>query len=203
MKYLALGDSYTIGEQVAYDDNFPNALVKMANEDDLELNLDQLIAVTGWTTAELATAIEEAKPGFDYDLVTLLIGVNNQYRGLSTHEYRWQFYALLCQAILFAGGRKNHVVVLSIPDWGLTPFNKDRDRETVSEEIDAFNAINREITEAMGCHYIDITPSTRQHANDPDYLATDLLHYSANAYMTWARQIIETTGLAFLKVSGK
>lgn len=199
MKYLALGDSYTIGEQVACSDNFPNALVQLAMEQGHQLVLDQLIAVTGWTTAELAEAIEKIKPGFDYDLVTLLIGVNNQYRGLSTHEYRWQFYALLCQAILFAGGRRERVVVLSIPDWGRTPFNKDRDQTVVSDEIDTFNEINREITIQMGCHYIDITPSTRLHAGDTDYLAEDQLHYSAKAYQEWAKQIVETTGLAFLK----
>lgn len=189
MKYLALGDSYTIGESVPYDQNFPSQLIALMKEQYPDAYLAQLIAVTGWTTDELAAAIEKAKPSFDHDLVTLLIGVNNQYRGRSLEEYRWQFYSLLCQSILFAGGETQRVVVLSIPDWGLTPFNKDRDPIQTSSEIDQFNAINKEITETVGCRYVDVTTSSREHAKMETYLANDGLHYSGNEYKLWAEKI--------------
>ena len=189
IKYLALGDSYTIGEQVEYDLNFPNQLVTMAELDGRAILLDKLIAKTGWTTDELATALEKERPSFDHDLVTLLIGVNNQYRGRETDEYAWQFYALLCQSILFAKGNAQNVIVLSIPDWGLTPFNTERDKAKTSAEIDAFNTINKDITASLGCHYIDITASTRAHAPDLTFLAGDRLHYSAAEYKLWAEKI--------------
>jgi len=189
LKYLALGDSYTIGEQVAYEMNFPNQLVRLMQAKGKTIQLDKLIAVTGWTTDELAAAIAKEKPSFDHDLVTLLIGVNNQYRGRSVDEYYWQFYSLLCQSVLFAKGTEKNVVVLSIPDWGLTPFNTSMDKQKVSLEIDAFNQINKEITLEMGCHYVDITTLTRMHAIDLIYLAEDKLHYSQKEYALWAAEI--------------
>lgn len=191
MKYLALGDSYTIGEAVPYHLNFPSQLIEICKQHGFEISLDKLIAVTGFTTDELMNAIEKDKPSFDYDLVTLLIGVNNQYRGRTVEEYRGQFYALLCMAILFAKGNTKQVVVVSIPDWGLTPFNVEKDKAQVSKEIDAYNAINREITEQMGCIYVDITPMSRIHANDESYLVNDKLHYSEKAYRLWAESIFE------------
>jgi lysophospholipase L1-like esterase len=121
--------------------------------------------------------------------VTLLIGVNNQYRDRTLEEYYWQFYSLICQAILFAKSIPEHVVVVSIPDWGLTPFNKDRDKLLVTSQIDAFNNINREIALKFKTKYINITQSTRDHAEDTNYLASDLLHYSANEYKIWAEKI--------------
>lgn len=198
MKYLALGDSYTIGEQVEFIENFPNQLVKLLQQNGKQIQLDKLIAVTGWTTDELATAIANEKPAFNYDLVTLLIGVNNQYRGRSTEEYYWQFYALLCEAIFFAKGQSKNVIVLSIPDWGLTPFNITKDKIQVSNEIDEFNRINQEISKHLGCHYIDITESTRIHSQDLHFLAPDQLHYSANEYAIWAEKLCEL-GLEILQ----
>jgi len=189
MKYLALGDSYTIGELVSYEDNFPSQTCKMLQAAGHPLSLDKLIAVTGWTTDELNAAIAKEKPGFDYDWVSLLIGVNNQYRGRSLDEYSWQFYALLSQAILFAKGNVKRVVVLSIPDWGLTPFNKKRDKKDTSELIDAFNAENKKWSAHFGCHYIDITESTRVHAQDEDYLTSDGLHLSPKEYEIWANKL--------------
>jgi len=191
MKYLALGDSYTIGELVPSNQNFPNQVVSLLQEKGKDCRLDKLIAVTGWTTDELAIAIEKDRPAFDYDIVTLLIGVNNQYRERSLEEYRWQFYTLLCQAILFAYGNPKHVLVLSIPDWGLTPFNTSRDAQLTSAQIDAFNAINQSITFDLGSNYIDVTNSSREHATDKNFLAEDLLHYSANEYTIWAKKVIE------------
>lgn len=189
MKYLALGDSYTIGELVEYKHNFPSQLVSILNEKGIEISLDKLIAVTGWTTDELALAIAKEKPNLDYDLVTLLIGVNNQYRGRSLEEYEWQFYSLLCQAILYAKGNTKNVIVLSIPDWGLTPFNTEKDKVEISNQIDAFNKINKEITEKFGCKYIDVTTSTRDHATNEIYLAEDKLHYSKEEYKIWANLV--------------
>jgi len=191
IKYLALGDSYTIGEKVDYLQNFPNQFVQTMKENGVVIELDQLIAVTGWTTDELAIAIEKARPSFDHQLVTLLIGVNNQYRGRSVVEYKAQFYSLLCQSILFASGNPLNVFVLSIPDWGLTPFNTSRDKNQTSKEIDDYNQVNYDITLDLGCNYIDITPSTRNHAIDTHYLAEDGLHYSANEYKIWANELIE------------
>ena len=189
-KYLALGDSYTIGEQIDYSQNFPSQLVQALNARHADYFLDKLVAVTGWTTSELAAALAKEKPSAIYDLVTLLIGVNNQYRGLTLSEYEWQFYALLCQAILFAKGEPGKVYVLSIPDWGLTPFNKDRDKNIITSEIDAYNKIVKETSLSMGCHFVDITGSTRLHAEDPDYLAPDGLHYAAKEYSVWVEKIL-------------
>jgi lysophospholipase L1-like esterase len=192
MKYLALGDSYTIGESVDYSENFPSQTAQLLNQEGLtEFKLCKLIAVTGWTTDELAKAIASEKPSHDFDWVTLLIGVNNQYRNRSAEEYSWQLYSLMCQSILFAKGNPKQVIVLSIPDWGLTPFNKDRDKTETSAQIDAYNAINMSISQEMGCHYIDITTSTRLHAEDTDYLANDLLHYSKKEYAIWANKVAE------------
>ncbi len=190
-KYLALGDSYTIGEQVEAKHNFPHRVCAMLNEQGTVFAPPQIIAVTGWTTDELAAAIASEKPAFDHDLVTLLIGVNNQYRQRSASEYYWQFYSLICQAILFARSIPQRVVVLSIPDWGLTPFNQQKDPAAISAEIDEFNEINKEIAARFGTHYVDVTPSTRAHAKDPTYLASDGLHYSANEYTLWAEKIVQ------------
>lgn len=191
MKYLALGDSYTIGESLPFEQNFPSQVVEILKSDSITIELDKLIAVTGWTTDELAIEIAKQKPHFEYDWVTLLIGVNNQYRGRSVEEYEWQFYALLSQAVLFAKGNPKRVIVLSIPDWGLTPFNKDRDKIQTSQEIDEFNDVNRKIAQHFACHYVDVTTSTRAHCQDGKFLAEDGLHYSAQEYNIWATSVAE------------
>ena len=184
-RYLALGDSYTIGESVAVADRYP---VQLARE--LKLGEPEIIAKTGWTTDELNAAIDKVNPHGPYDLVTLLIGVNNQYRGRSADEYRTQFTALLQRAIGFAGGKTRNVVVISIPDWGVTPFAKDRDRAKIGREIDQFNAINREETLRAGARYVDITPFSRGAATDPSLVAGDGLHPSGKMYSEWTRMIV-------------
>lgn len=184
-RYLALGDSYTIGESVAVADRYP---VQLARE--LKLGEPEIIAKTGWTTDELNAAIDKADPHGPYDLVTLLIGVNNQYRGRSADEYRTQFTALLQRAIGFAGGKTKNVVVISIPDWGVTPFAKDRDRAKIGREIDQFNAINREEALRAGARYVDITPFSRRAANDASLVAPDGLHPSGKMYSEWTRMIV-------------
>jgi len=184
-RYLALGDSYTIGESVPESERYP---VQLARE--LKMGEPEIIAKTGWTTDELNAAIDKANPHGPYDLVTLLIGVNNQYRGRGADEYRTQFVALLQRAIGFAGGKTKNVVVVSIPDWGVTPFAKGRDRAKIAREIDQFNAINREETLRAGARYVDITAESRQAANDTALVAGDGLHPSGKMYSEWTRMIV-------------
>lgn len=187
--YLALGDSYTIGEMVPEDQRFPVQAASLLCAAGIPMAPPRIIARTGWTTDELAGAIREAQVTDTYDLVTLLIGVNNQYRGRSVEDYAPEFRDLLTQAIRFAGGHASHVIVLSIPDWGVTPFAKDRDRQKIAREIDAYNAANKRITAALGAQYADITPSTRRAAVEADLVAADGLHPSGKEYEAWAKAI--------------
>jgi lysophospholipase L1-like esterase len=191
LTYLALGDSYTIGEQVPYEANFPNVLVQKLNAFDMPCAAPVIIATTGWTTDELAAAIRERALQEQFSFVSLLIGVNNQYRGRLASEYAVEFESLLQQAIAFAKGKANHVFVLSIPDWGVTPFAKDRNTELIAAEIDDYNAVNKKITQQYGCTYLDITPSTRKNGTNADYLAEDGLHPSALEYAIWASALSE------------
>lgn len=188
-RYLALGDSYTIGESVDAAERFPVQLARTLN-----IAEPQVIAKTGWTTDELNAAIDEADPQGPFDLVTLLIGVNNQYRGRSADEYRTQFTALLQRAIGFAGGDATKVIVVSIPDWGVTPFAEGRDRAKIAREIDQFNAINREEASRAGAKWVDITPISRR--NDPALVAGDGLHPSGKQYTEWVRVIAPNVGRA-------
>lgn len=181
-RYLALGDSYTIGESVAEEGRFPNQLAR-----ELGIGAPRIIAKTGWTTDELNAAIDDGNVAGPYDLVTLLIGVNNQYRGRDAEEYRSQFSALLQRAIGFAGGDAKKVVVVSIPDWGVTPFAEGRDRAKIALEIDRYNAINREEASRAGARYADITAISR--GSDPQLVAPDGLHPSAKQYGEWVRVI--------------
>ena len=190
LRYLALGDSYTIGESVPEAERWPNQLAKLielspqARGREIELTL---IARTGWTTAELWQGIQEREIKPPYDLVSLLIGVNNQYRGYSIDEYREQFVFLLKKCIEYAGGLPNRVLILSIPDWGVTPFAEGRDRTEIATEIDSFNTVNREESEKAKAHYVDVTPVSRQAVRNPPLIAEDGLHPSGNMYAEWAR----------------
>ena len=188
--YLALGDSYTIGEAVTMHQNFPHQLVKNLADQDILFDPPLIVAQTGWTTNELMDAINQKAIKSTFDLVTLLIGVNNQYRGLDIIEYEKQFEELLNQAIIFAGGNKDHVIVLSIPDWGVTPFAVDRDKDKISDEIDAFNDINKKISKNHQVHYVDITPGSRLAGADKSLLAGDGLHPSAKEYTRWTNMLI-------------
>lgn len=185
LRYLALGDSYTIGELVELGERWPVQLVSRLREAGASIADPEIIAVTGWTTDELMAGIEEASPQGPYDLVSLLIGVNNQYRGCDEEEYRQEFITLLEQAIGFAEGDRSNVVVVSIPDWSVTPFAKDRDQNQISTEIDTFNAINREESEQRGVAYVDITPVSREDAHDPQLTTSDGLHPSGMMYAKW------------------
>jgi lysophospholipase L1-like esterase len=189
MQFLALGDSYTIGESVTPEERWPVQLATLLRAEGLDVGDPTLIATTGWTTDELSAGIDRANPQGAFDLVSLLIGVNNQYRGRGQDEYREQFAALLQRATGFAGGNPARVLVLSIPDWGVTPFaaRLERDPAAVAADIDAFNAINRAETERPGAHYVDVTPFSREAAHDPSLLADDGLHPSGRMYAEWAR----------------
>lgn len=189
--YLALGDSYTIGEQVEAKENFPNQLTEILKEKGIEFSSPEIIAQTGWTTDELQLAINNADLKKHYDLVTLLIGVNNQYRRRTVSDYTPEFESLLKQAIAFAGDDTDHVIVISIPDWGVTPFAAGRDRDRVAKEIDEYNAANEQISKKYGVHYINITKSTREAATDMSLLTSDGLHPSGKEYGRWAKKVAD------------
>ena len=191
--YLALGDSYTIGESVAAPDNFPNQVISLLKKDSLDVQPARIIARTGWTTDELEAGINNANLvdplRSSYNFVSLLVGVNDQYRGRSKESYEPAFEELLRKAIHFAGDKADHVVVLSIPDWGVTPFASGRNRGQIASEIDLYNEVNKKIALQYNVHYIDITPWTREAANDPSLLTSDGLHPSGKEYKRWAESI--------------
>jgi lysophospholipase L1-like esterase len=188
--FLSLGDSYTIGESVAEQDRWSVQLAAMLREKGVDVAPPDTIARTGWTTAELAEAIHNSGNVDTYDLISLLIGVNNQYRGQPLNHYRSELRALLQTAIRFAKGKPGRVIVLSIPDWGVTPFARDRDQARIAAEIDAFNAVCREEAHKAGVSFFDITPLTRQVGEDPSQVASDGLHYSGRQHRRWAEMVL-------------
>lgn len=191
ISYLALGDSYTIGEGVEEEERFPEQLALGLSDQGFDVQT-QIIARTGWTTDELWQGIESNELTPPYDLVTLLIGVNNQYRGRDVDEYRLEFEYLLDKAISLTSGDPSTVVVLSIPDWGVTPFARGAAVSTaqVATQIDEYNEINRKVTEEKGASYIDVTGISRQAAGDRSLLAKDGLHPSAKMYALWVELIL-------------
>lgn len=186
MRFLALGDSYTIGESVDPGERWTVQLARLLREQGFDLEEVDIIATTGWTTDELAEGIKRAGPQGTYELVSLLIGVNNQYRGRPLEEYREQFRGLLDQAMTFAGHEPGRVLVLSIPDWGVTPYAEGRDRAQIAREIDAFNAVNRDEALWAGARYVDVTSVSRMAAADAALIADDGLHPSGLMHREWA-----------------
>lgn len=189
--YLALGDSYTVGERVPKIQSFPYQLGTLLNSFNLDVQNPDIIAVTGWTTDDLISGISRSEfKDKKYDLVTLLIGVNDQYQGRSKDNYRIKFAQLLHTAIDFAKGDTSKVFVVSIPDWGVTPFAGGRD-SVIGPDIDAFNAINREETaKAHVPNYIDINPISKKAATDLTLVAEDGLHPSGAMYKLWVDEIM-------------
>lgn len=189
-RYLALGDSYTIGQGVPPTDRYPvqtkNWLVANGIK---ELKDPEIIATTGWTTINLQSAIETQKPAGPFDVVSILIGVNDQYQTRSTAGYRERFTELLKKCIVLANYLPSHVFVLSIPDYSVTPFAKNFDVEQISKQIDEFNAINKQVALSYNVQYLDITPSTRQAANNPGLICADGLHPSGIEYTKWAERL--------------
>ena len=192
MKYLALGDSYTIGEGVAEDGRWPVVLARALRAEGVALEDPRIIATTGWTTDELAAAIDAAEPLGEWDFVSLLVGVNNQYRGRSLENYREEFTTLLQRAIDFARGRAERVLVLAIPDWGVTPFGtaSGRDVAQIARELDAFNAAAAAICAEHRVAFVDIAPVARVRGAEAAMLAEDGLHPSAAMYALWAAQAL-------------
>lgn len=188
--YLALGDSYTIGENVEPAGRWPMQVAAALRAEGIVIDDPRIIATTGWTTDELSAAIDAAEPlGSDHALVSLLIGVNNQYRGRAVDGYAREFAVLLERAIGFAGRRADRVLVLAIPDWGVTPFAADsgRDIAAIARELDAYNAAAAKICAERGVVFIDIAPVSRTRGAEPAMLADDGLHPSAAMYAEWAR----------------
>lgn len=182
-KYLSLGDSYTIGQSVAVADRYPLQLEKLLQSDSIKIDTTIIIAKTGWTTTNLKNAIVTSGLTDTFDLVSLLIGVNNQYQGKPIEEYEIEFEELLQTAINFAGGKKENVFVVSIPDYAFTPFGNGN--PSISQEIDNFNLVNQAITDSIGVSYFDITPISREGLDKPELVASDNLHPSGIQYSRW------------------
>jgi len=183
--YLALGDSYTIGESVDSSQRYPVQALRQLYPG----SHPHIIATTGWTTGNLLDAIDSAGLDTNYAAVSLLIGVNNQYQGRPQQEYSEQFTTLLKAAIHLAGDRPGHVLVLSIPDYSVTPFARNRNTGLIAAQIDSFNAINNRIAAAFRVHYLDVTTESRKAVGDPALIATDGLHFSGKEYAIWAKMM--------------
>ena len=184
--YLALGDSYTIGESVGTNERFPVQTRALLLDSIPQIKTPQIIAQTGWTTADLISALQRENLPKNFDIVTLLIGVNNQYQRKSIDVYRNEFTTLLVKAIQFARENKNHVFVLSIPDYSVTPFAANMDKAKIAREIDEYNFISKEVCYQMGVTYLNITPISREAATNPALIAGDGLHPSGAQYARWS-----------------
>jgi lysophospholipase L1-like esterase len=196
LSYLALGDSYTIGEGAAEHERWPVQLAKSMRDHGTELAEPRIIARTGWTTEELLTAIEVSGVSGQWDLVTVLAGVNDQYRGYGSTRYKGDFAELLDRALGFAKLPKR-LVVLSIPDWGVTPFAASRDgRGLIGKEIDSFNRIAADLATTAGAAFVDITPLTRLAATDGTLLVSDGLHPSGIMYRMWVERVLPVASRA-------
>lgn len=192
MKYLALGDSYTIGESVEKELAWPNQLARtLDREFQIKFESVKIVAKTGWTTAELKEAIHAAELEDEYDLVSLSIGVNNQYRGQAFELYEKEFIELLEIATDFAGGCPSKVFVVSIPDYGVTPFaeKKKKDASKIARELDQYNAYAKKHSEESGAEWFDITKISRDVSRKPGMLAEDELHPSAKMYELWVKSM--------------
>lgn len=196
MRYLAIGDSYTIGEALLVENSWPMQWAHALRANGIFINDPGIIAKTGWTTDELSQALDEAESNNTlsppYDLVSLSIGVNNQYRGRSADNFREEFSVLLQRAIGYAGKKPSRVVVLSIPDWGVTEFGKKSGRDTaqIACELDSYNQINAESSKNAGVHYVDISKITRELGADAKFYAEDGLHPSRALYALWVKELL-------------
>lgn len=186
--YLALGDSYTIGESVPLHESFPYQTVQLLRKEGHHFHAPEIIAKTGWTSAELAEQLLHTKLNESYDFVSLLIGVNNQYRNLSKEDFKTDLAFLIRKAIHLSGEKPDHVILISIPDWGITPFAAKRDAKKISEDIDAYNQICESAAKEFKTPFIKITEETRKAKKDLSLLAGDLLHYSAKEHLIWAEK---------------
>lgn len=187
--YLALGDSYTIGESVSESNRFPEQLVTELNKNGFSFQSPEIVARTGWRTVQLISAIEEAELKSTYDLVTLLIGVNNEFQGESSAKFKKDFIELCESSIRLVGGKKNAVYVLSIPDYGFTPFGR-RKQEQISNRINEYNEIVQAVSKSLGIRFIDITAISRKGLKETQLIANDGLHPSGEMYAEWVKEIV-------------
>ncbi len=190
-KYLALGDSYTIGQSVDPSFRFPAQTAAILKDSGINISNIQYIATTGWTTYNLQDAIHQQNPQGPFDVVSLLIGVNDQYQRHDTIGYRAQFTNLLQISVRLAGNKKENVFVLSIPDYSVTPFAQGYNTASIRKEIDEFNAINKEVTLSRQITYVDITAISRDAATDAALIAGDGLHPSGKQYAMWANLLAQ------------
>lgn len=190
-KYLALGDSYTIGESVSEQGRWPVQLKTSLEARGHTFESYEIIATTGWRTDDLSEAMDKANLQTDYNLVSLLIGVNNQYQGRSVEDYKPEFEALLERAIALAGGEKENVFVVSIPDYAFTPFGQKGNSTKISKELEIYNEACKRITLDNGVKHIDITPISLRGIVEPNLVAADGLHPSADQYALWVKEILE------------
>jgi lysophospholipase L1-like esterase len=189
--FLALGDSYTIGEAVPLTESFPYKVVQLLRKKEYNFNAPEIIAKTGWTTDELQDAINNYLFLSRYDFVTILIGVNNQYRGRDAIEYKQQFEEILKKAIDLANGKKEHVIVISIPDYSATPYAADMDTDKIAKEVEVFNGINKALSIQYKVNYADVALGVKDSKNDASLITQDGLHPSEKEYTKWAEKIVE------------
>ncbi|MCP9290408.1 SGNH/GDSL hydrolase family protein [Gracilimonas sediminicola] len=192
ISYLALGDSYTIGTGIEQENNYPNQLADSLATLGFQMDTTLIIATNGWTTADLKNGIAEHNPSSDFDLVSLLIGVNNQYQWLDIELYKAEFRELLEQAIGFAGGDSRKVFVISIPNYGVTPFAQSKEPETIRRKISEYNSIAEDISGEYGITFINITPISEMAEEDLSLLAPDELHPSTKMYSMWVEEMLPT-----------
>ncbi len=190
LRYLALGDSYTVGEGVAPTQRWPVKLAALLRERGIDVGDPTILAKTGWTTGELRAAMAATGEKERFDLVSLLVGVNDQYRGYDVARYRHDFSDILARAIELAGNRLSRVVVISVPDWSVTPFAEGRDRTRISAEIELFNSVNAEIAKAAGVRRVDITDASRDVGAAGELLVSDGLHPGPGMYDRWAELVL-------------
>jgi lysophospholipase L1-like esterase len=185
-KYLALGDSYTIGTSVTETDRYPVQTTAILKAQGINIASPEIIATNGWTTINLINGISNTPLTNSYDAVSLLIGVNDQYQGATLGQYKQQFIILIQRSIQLAKGKPDHVFVISIPDYSVTPFARGRDVKEIAKEIDAFNDANKTIAASNNVNYLDITAESRKAASDPSLIASDSLHFSGKEYTIWS-----------------
>ncbi len=187
--WLALGDSYTVGEGVPLYESYPYQTLQRLRARGMAFQAPEIIARTAWTSHELIAQLERTTLLPVYDYVSLLIGVNNQYRGMEEDGYESTFEWLADKALTLTEGLIDRIIVISIPDWGVTPFAGDRNAAEIAAAIDRHNAINRRISEQKGFHYLDITPHYRQTGGLPENVVEDQLHPSGKIYENWAENL--------------
>lgn len=190
LRFLALGDSYTIGESVEETCRWPVQLTDSLQKRGIAISEPKILAQTGWTTEELQQAIDSTELQPTYDMVSLLIGVNDQYRGYDPEKYPSNFRSLLEEAIVLAGGQTDGVFVVSIPNYGVTPFAQDRNPKKIRKEIKEYNRMAKSIADSMNVIFIDITPISEKASEVEDLTASDKLHPSGKMYTLWMEKII-------------